>query len=68
MKGITKLLESYKGWAFLVTMVALVVLAGLDKIAGEKVIEVVEWALPILLGARALEEGAKSVAASRMKD
>lgn len=59
MNGLKKLLDSYKGTAFLLVIVVVGVLVGMGKVTYEQFVKMVTWLFGMLAGSRAIEEGAK---------
>lgn len=62
MNGLKKLLDSYKGMAFLIVIVSLTLLVALGKADVDHFLGFVKWGFAALAGARAYEEGAKAKA------
>ncbi len=61
MGGLKKLTESYKGTAFLVSIVVVGALVGAGKVSYEQFVEFTQWAFGFLVGGRAVEEGMKGI-------
>ncbi|MBM11800.1 MAG: hypothetical protein CL759_06965 [Chloroflexi bacterium] len=60
--GLKKLFESYKGVAFLLSIIALTVLVALGKGTMDDIVAFLKWGFSALVVARAGEEGAKAIA------
>ncbi len=60
--GFKKLFESYKGMAFLLSIVALTVIVVLGKGTMTDLVSFLKWGFSALVVARAGEEGAKAIA------
>ena len=61
MSGLKKLLESYKGTAFLLCIIVVGALVGLNKVTYEDFVSFIKWGFSALVLARAGEEGLKGI-------
>ena len=66
MTGLKKLLDSYKGAAFLICIVIVGGLVALNKVTYEQFVTFVKWALGFTTIGRSIQEGAKRLGAGKV--